>query len=179
MITTKTLLDNKWLAVKELKYPEKNVPGYVFSHEASCGGKKIAILPYRYNEKGECEILLRKEYTPCWDSEHLIISSITGGVIDNDPIKTCIEELEEEAGYRVPPTIIEPLGECFGVKSADTVYYLFTVDLTNIPQGKPTTTDLQEQVSHCYWTADLDDVKQAGDPLVAVLYLRMEVDVQH
>ena len=173
------LLDNKWLKVYNLVIPEKNVPGYVFSHEASCDGKKIAILPYRYKDNGECEVLLRKEYTPCWDTKNLIISSITGGVIDNNPIQTCIEELLEEAGYQVPASIIEPLGTCFGVKSADTVYYLFTVDLTNIKQGKPTTTDLQEQVSHCYWTDNLDDIKQAGDPLVPVLYLRMEVDVQH
>jgi len=173
MKTIETLLDNNWLSVKKITYPERKVPGYVFSHEASCNGHKVAVLPYRYNEKGIRQYLLRNEYTPCWDEEELVISSITGGVIDNDPVKTCVEELEEEAGYRVNPLKLQHLGKCFGVKSADTIYHLFTIDLTDVVQGKPTTTDSQEQESYCYWTEDADIVF-AEDPLVSVMFVRLE-----
>lgn len=177
MLNIKTLHTNKWLSLKEMIWPEKNVPGYVFSHESRCNGQIVAILPYRYTGKGdEIEVLLRKEFTPCWKQDSLVISSITGGVeADLGPARTAVHEIKEEAGYTVAEEELEYLGTSFGAKSSDTVYHLFTIDLTGKEQGKPTTEDPQELHSFCYWTKDLDDIKKAGDPMLSVLYVRMEV----
>lgn len=176
MLKTKVLHDNKWLSLKEMTWPEKNVPGYVFSHEKRCDGKIVSILPYRYINDNDIEILVRKEFTPCWKTDELVISSITGGVEkDLGPAKTAVHELEEEAGYTIDESELEFLGTSFGAKSSDTVYHLYTVDLTGKEQGKPTTEDPQELHSFCYWTTDFNELKKAGDPMLSVLYLRMEV----
>lgn len=194
MKQTTKLFDNRWLSLNQIQFPERNVPGYIFSREESCNGQKVAVLPYRYDKEGDMELLLRKEYTPCW-SEELIVSSITGGVEKNDPFHTVIEELKEEAGFMYlsseePETRIQELGTCFGVKSTDTVFYLYAVNVQDLDQEEPTTTDLQEKESHCFWVKDHNIGKiipEIGDPILAMLLVRFtkllndqeEKDVQH
>lgn len=194
MKETTQLYKNKWLSLNNITFPERNVPGYVFSREESCDGKKVAVLPYRYDEDGEMELLLRKEYTPCW-SEDLVISSITGGVEKEGPFHTVLEELKEEAGFmslaqEEPEARIQELGTCFGVKSTDTVFYLYAVNVQDLDQDEPTTADLQEKESHCFWVKDFNigkTIPEIGDPILAMLLIRFtkllndqeEKDVQH
>lgn len=174
MLTIETLYENKWITLKKASYPEKKVPGHIFSHEASCAGQKIAVLPFRLGSGmlPTQEVLIRYEYTPCWKQEDFSLSSITGGVIDNDPVKTCLEELAEEAGYHVTKDQLIPLGMSFGVKSADTVYHLFAVDLTAIDGGSPTTEDTSEQYNYCKWE-HFNILNTADDPFLTVMAYRL------
>ena len=168
-----TLYENKWLSLKKITDPDNDVDGYIYSHETRSNGKILSILPYRNNKDGKIEYLLRKEVTPSWGDEEKI-SSITGGVEDNDHLTTAQHELKEEGGYSVDKNELSFLGTCFGTKSTDTVYYLYTIDLTDKKQEKATGDGSKlESKAHCFWS---DTIKDAVDPFVYVLYNKLDIN---
>ena len=147
------------------------VNGYEFSHEDRCNGKIIALLPYK-EVVDTIEILLRNEVTPCWGMNH-VISSITGGLETDDPRDTAIHELKEEAGYDADNKQLISLGTSFGTKSTDSVYYLYSINLTNAEQGEATTDGSElEKKANCVW-CPLNKVLDAKDPQVSVMFLRL------
>jgi 8-oxo-dGTP pyrophosphatase MutT (NUDIX family) len=164
------LKDNEWLTLNLLKYPEKDINGYVYSHEKRCGGKIVSIMPYKKTKDG-VEYLLRKEVTPPWHTDKQIISSITGGVEKDDVLETAQHEILEEAGYTVSQKDLVALGTSFGSKSSDTVYYYFTVDVSDLKReiAKGDGSEL-ERKAECVWSKNVD---KAEDPLVYVLYYRV------
>ena len=170
----KTLFDTKWLSIRKMDVP---IPGgtseYIYSHETRCNGKIVSILPFKRTAHGPNEYLLRDEFTPCWSTSENFISSITGGVENDDAFETAMHELKEESGYIVTKKDLVALGTCKGIKSSDTTYYLFAVDLTG-REKKEITGDgtYFESKSKCFWGRARDVVK-AADPLVSVLYLRL------
>lgn len=166
----KTLKKNKWLSLKKMIWPEKDIYGYIYSHEERCQGSIISILPYRFDENGNIEYLIRAEVTPPWNPSVQIYSSITGG-FEGDWRKTAAMELEEEGGYRVLPGEFDYLGYCYGTKSSDTVYYLYTINLTNISSVEANGDGSElEAKAYCFWTKDLDAVM---DPLVFMMMHRL------
>jgi len=170
----KTLCENKWISLKEINIPEMGINGYVFSHETRCNGKIVAILPYRINDKNELEYLIRYEVTPCWGLKQEI-SSITGGVEEDDPIHTAVEEMYQEAGYEILPQELIGLGTSHASKSSDTIYYLFSVDLTGkekIGEAKGDGSNL-EQMAECKW-APPKVISLSKDPQLYVLSRRLE-----
>lgn len=175
MKTIETLKDNDWVSLKIMKYPEKGVHGYVFSHETRCNGKIVSILPYRI-KNSKTEYLLRKEVTPCWDVNKQVISSITGGVEKDDPHTTALHEILEEAGYEVTKKQLITLGTSFGVKSSDTVYYYFSVDLTDMKRevAKGDGSELETQ-AECVWSKDIDG---AVDPLLYTAYYLLQKELK-
>lgn len=167
----KLLKDTPYLQLKELEDEGRGVHGYIYSHEVRCNGKIVAILPYREkNNNGDLEFLLRSEVTPCWGLDEYFISSITGGVEENDVEGSAVNEIKEEAGYDVTIDELEDRGTCFGTKSSDTVYYLFTVDLTG-KEGYEAQGDGSEleAKAECVWR---DDVSEGVDPLLFTLYYK-------
>ncbi|MBS1722447.1 MAG: NUDIX domain-containing protein [Armatimonadetes bacterium] len=134
MSETKTLFDNEWLSLKEMRDPDRGVNGYVFAHETRCKGQVVLVLPFRPNAGG-VEVLLRREVTPCWGMEPCL-SGITGGVEDDDPAEDAVRELSEEAGYTVERADLLYLGTVRGSKAMDTVYHLYAVNLDGKEQGE-------------------------------------------
>lgn len=165
-----TLHENKWLSLKEMKDPENGVHGYVYSHETRCNGEIVAILPYK-RRLGQLHWLLRKEITPCWEMAP-VISSITGGVdIARAVRETAQHELLEEAGYAIGLDRLVALGTCYGTKSSDTTYHLYTADLSNVKRGKAVGDGSElEAMAHCFWSGSIDD---ARDPFVYIMYYRI------
>ena len=168
---TETLCDNEWLSLKNLSYPEKDVGGYVYSHETRCDGKIVSILPFKY-EEGMIQYLLRSEVTPCWEVDKEVVSSITGGFEEKWGIEgTTVHELKEEGGYTIKKEELISLGTCRGSKSSDTIYHLFAVDLTGKKQGKASGDGSKlEAKAHCFWSADLRDCQ---DPIAFVSHYRL------
>jgi len=166
-----TLHDNEWLSLKKLVYPERHVDGYVYSHETRCNGKIISILPFR-REEGIIQYLLRDEVTPCWEIEKSVVSSITGGYEKEKGVKgTVVLELKEEAGYTVKEDELISLGTCRGTKSTDSVYHLFSVDLTGKKQREAKGDgSVLEAKAKCFWSLDLG---QCEDPFAFVSYYRL------
>jgi len=164
--------DKSFLALKKMIDPENGVNGYFFSHESRCEGKIIALLPYRLTSSG-IELLLRNEVTPCWGLNQYI-SSITGGFEGGDPRDTAIMELKEEGGYKADKNELISLGTSFASKSADTVYYLYTINLTDKDRGEATGDGSElEKKAACVW-AETSNVEESKDPQVSVMFLRLQ-----
>jgi 8-oxo-dGTP pyrophosphatase MutT (NUDIX family) len=152
---------DKWLEIKK-----KEVPGftdYSYCREIHCDGKKIVILPYKITGP-DIKFILRHELTPCWNDEKNTISSLTGSVENNNILETAVIELKEEAGYLVSEEKMVYLGHVFGSKSMDTIYHIYTVDLTNVENiGATGDGGFSETISSCFWTKN---VNLSKDPLV-------------
>jgi hypothetical protein len=165
-----TIAETKWLQLKRMVEPEQGVKGYDFVHEIRCNGEIISILPFRMNA-GKKEYLIRHEVTPCWGMEP-VVASITGGCDGDGPLEDARRELEEEAGYSVDKDEIIELGVCRGTKSSDTVYHIFTVDLTGKEKSNSNGDGSElEAKAWCEWVSEFADDLQ--DPMLAVALVRM------
>ena len=168
----KTLFQNKWLSLKEIIAPEKGINGYVYSHETRCQGIIVAILPYR-KTKGKVQVLLKSEVTPCWNSDKPTLSTITGGWEGGDVRDDAIRELLEETGYTVTKKELTNLGTSYASKSSDSIYELFTVDLTDKKRGKALGDGSRlEKDSKSYWMS-MNKIPNCKDPQVSVLAVRL------
>ncbi len=166
----KTLYKNDWLELKEISNPDDGVDSYIYSHESRCDGKIISMLPFRKTDN-DYQFLLRKELTPCW-GEKVVIASITGGYEKKHGIEgTAVLEMMEEAGYEITESDLINLGTCRGTKSTDTMYYLFSVDLTGIKKTGDAKGDGSklEAKAECVWKDDIE----GEDPLTYVSYVRL------
>lgn len=163
------LFKNKWLSLKKMEGPTGE---YVYSHEERCSGHIVSILPHKSTPKGNV-FLVREEYTPPWGIDRLFCSSFTGGVDKGmDPLETARKELFEESGHDMPLESFVPMGTCRGSKSSDTVYHLFSVDVTNSTNTSDTgvSQDANERLAKNKWVAGIP--QDASDPLLYVLYHR-------
>lgn len=168
---SKTLCNNEWVSLKILKDESRKIGGYVYSTEIRCNGNIVSFLPYKFiNNK--LEFLFRCEATPCWDLDKICISSFTGGVDSDDSIeKTVIKELREESGYEIEKKDLIDFGKSYGSKSSDTIYHLFSMDLTNKTQTKELEIESElEKSSYCKWI-DYDDI-YTEDPLAYSILFR-------
>jgi 8-oxo-dGTP pyrophosphatase MutT (NUDIX family) len=170
------LCENPWLELRKMVDPDNGVQGYIYSHEKRCNGKILSILPYSIELDGSMQFLLRKEVTPCWSMDP-IVSSITGGYEGKDMIEDVIRELKEEAGYDAIPSEIISLGTCRGTKSTDTVFHIYSIDLTGKPKSRAVGDGSElEAKAHCFWSKTINE---AEDPLVYVSYTRLMDKVKH
>jgi 8-oxo-dGTP pyrophosphatase MutT (NUDIX family) len=169
------LKENEWVSLHKIVSPEKGINGYVYSHETRCKGNIVVVFPYRINkETHEREFLLRSERTPCWSVDENVVSSLTGGVEEHGTAHTAVMELEEEAGYKVSPEALILLGTSYGTKSCDTIYTIYTTDLTDVARGEPTESELRPDGGRdfCVWGTE-KDVLESKDPMVSVAYLKL------
>ena len=175
---TKTLFENKWVSLREIQSPSHGIMGYVYSHETRCNGHIVSFLPFRKVEKTfttSIEFLVRAECTPCWEMVPTF-SSFTGGIDKGDSPSECvIKELREEAGISVDDERLISLGTSFGVKSCDTLYHLFAVDVSGCKEGNLHIESELEKTSYNKWyTEELFNEKNFMDPFIYVLKGRFD-----
>lgn len=171
-MNTETLCENDWLSLRQIVAPERGVGGYVYSHETRCRGRIVAILPYRDCEDGSREYLLKSEVTPCWGFDQ-VLSAITGGYEGGDIADDAVREMLEETGYTITHDELIPLGESYASKSADTVYTLYSVNLTGREAGEAVGdgSRLESESAAAWATAErLADIR---DPQVSVMFVRL------
>ncbi len=166
---TQMLWANEWVSLMIVRKPEAGVNGYVYSHETRCGGRIVAVLPYREVPGGR-EYLVKREMTPCWFFDR-VRSAVTGGWEGGDIEDDAVHEMLEETGYAVTREELIPLGESFASKSADTVYTLFSVDLTGREPG-PAVGDGTEQPNVSEWIT-ARALAGVMDPQVHVMFGRL------
>ena len=193
MIKREVLYDNEWLSLMKMSCDqEPRIKGYIYSHEKRCDGKIVAYVPYRVVDD-TLELLLRYEATPCWKGKTPVGSSFTGGIDFNmrnlDPVYTMQKELREETGYNVIIDDIISLGTCFGAKSSDTVYYLYTCNLGDYSFGAIEAESELEQTSYTKWISSESFLVSSGfndaekdfffqfleDPILAQCVLRLGI----
>ena len=123
---------NDWVSLNHISSPKDKIYNYVYSTETRCDGKIVAFVPYQKNGDNNLKLLVRCEATPCWNYNDPVPSSFTGAVEKGEtPLEAVIHEIKEEGGYKVESSQVINLGQVFGSKSSDTIYFLFAVDLTN------------------------------------------------
>lgn len=175
-MTDVVLCENKWVSLIE-RTLDGHDP-YVYSHETRCQGRIVALLPYRVKvvkgiwENTEYrEYLVKSEMTPCWTPER-IYSAITGGYEGGDIADDAVKEMLEETGYVIDKDELISLGTSYASKSSDTVYSLFTVDLTDKQPGDANG-DGTEETQQSVWISG-EEIKMIQDPQVSVMYIRLQ-----
>jgi len=128
--------ENKWVQLRQKTYNFGNRVGkYIYSTETGSNAKKIIVLPYRTNPKlGIREYMFVREHNVLFGYTYTVI---TGGVEEKtDDLKKIRAqanlELMEEAGIIGGVEFIKIMTS---VKSIDTKYYLFTIELNNPLSG--------------------------------------------
>lgn len=169
----KTLYKNKWVSLMEVVETDKGVNGYVYSHETRCSGEIIAILPYHHEYIGQYKYLLKNEVTPCWSLEKRL-SAITGGWEGGDIRSDAVRELYEETGYKIEKSELISLGSSYASKSSDTIYSLFSCDLSfKQPVLPPGDGSRIESESEAIWVKP-SRLYEILDPQVSVMYTRLK-----
>jgi 8-oxo-dGTP pyrophosphatase MutT (NUDIX family) len=171
MSKIETLCDNEWLSLRVVREPDLGVNGYVYSHETRCQGRIVAVLPYADFPEGR-RYLIKSEMTPCWSLEQ-VLSAITGGYEGADIIDDAVREMLEETGYDIDRGELIPLGESYASKSADTVYTLFSVDLTGKEQGEARGDGSRVEAESAAVWLTARHLSTIRDPQVSVMYVRL------
>jgi 8-oxo-dGTP pyrophosphatase MutT (NUDIX family) len=170
-VTCQALHENTWVSLMIVRKPDAGVDGYVYSHETRCRGRIVAVLPYREGEHGR-EYLVKSEMTPCWGFDQYR-SAITGGYEGGDIEDDAVREMLEETGYAITRDELIPLGESFASKSSDTVYSLFTVDLTGREAGEATGDGTRVEAESAAVWVHLAELGHMRDPQLHVMFLRI------
>jgi 8-oxo-dGTP pyrophosphatase MutT (NUDIX family) len=104
------------------------------------------------------------------------LSGITGGVEGDRPVEDAVRELQEESGYEADEDEFIYLGTCRGVKSNDTVYHLYAVDVTNKKQGRALGDGSALDNAPVEWHPNAVD---CDDPQAAHAYLKLIYALNH
>lgn len=162
----KVLYSGNWLSIIERD------GWYVFSQETTSKGVVYVLVVDRSREK---PILGRFEICPAHGDKSQTLTSITGGVnIKREPLDVAVEEVYEEAGYRVSPEQVVALGKVNLTKSTDTIGHLYAVDVTGIEQGEaPGDGSFGEIGSYCDWVS-VDEARECKCPVMSTLLLRYQ-----
>lgn len=173
------LYHNEWVSLNKIVDPERGIKGYVFSHETRCQGFIVSILPYRLRIPARGlrpirEYLLKSEITPCWVIDEPVLSTVTGGYEGKSFEEDAVREILEETGYEIKVEELISLGTSYASKSSDTMYALFTVDLTDKIQGEALGDGTRlESEAKTYWVTE-EKILECRDPQASVLFLRLQ-----
>lgn len=145
-VVEKTLLDGvKW----------------VYTKNDWCFSAGVVVLPFRMNENGKMQYLLRMECCPA-HSDELELGAIMGGYDKAEKLSLAghaLAELHEEAGIIAEECHLIPLGTVRPEKSSDTTHYLYAIDVDQegITFGEAIGdgTKIEEEAS-CVWVTEED-----------------------
>lgn len=164
----KELFQNKWLSLRQ-------VENYIYSHESRSAGKLVAVLVIDSTLPGQ--VMGRFEDTPC-HFDGLTLTSITGGVENDDPLTTAVHELKEEAGFDAHPIELVSLGTVMPSKSADTVVYLYLFDALGRQPGQAEGDGSEGEVgAYCKWVTEAEAI-QCKCPLMVTMLARRAVSME-
>ena len=162
----KILYSNKWLQIVERD------GWYVFSKETTSKGVVYILVIDNSKDK---PILGRFEICPAHGDETQILTSITGGVnIKRNPIDVAVEEIYEEAGFKVKKEQLLDLGKVNLTKSTDTIGHLYAVDVENMKRyNAPGDGSFGEIGSYCDWVS-VKEAMSCKCPIFSTLLLRYQ-----
>lgn len=163
MLSYETLFSSKWVDVRQA--PD----GYTYSHSNHGKGQGVAVLVYHPHKN---KFVGRFEITPS-HSPDVKLASLTGGVENNDPLKTAKNELWEEAGIEANILDIVSLGRVFYSKNSDTVVHLYALEYRGeIMTNPPGDGSDGEKTAHVEWITDTE-IMNSSDPLLITMLARL------
>lgn len=156
---------------------ERNSWYYFAQVPGSIGG--VIVLLYCLN--GKNPILGRYEICPA-HGDGMALTAIAGGIEKGDtPLETAVNESYEEGGYRIDPASFVDLGKCQLSTNQDTVVYLFSADVTNLPRfDAPGDGTKGEIDSYCDWVSIKEAIFSKSafmSTLIARLKLKTGIDL--
>jgi len=116
------LTDNKFLNIYEVVDPEHHCKGYQFAERR--GKDSVAFICYNKEDKN---FIINCEFTP---PNGMFMERAFGGSLDKEDKKhvdIVIEEVEEEAGYKVDKEDVKYVGNCFVSTQMNQRCYLYLV----------------------------------------------------
>ena len=116
------ITDNKFVNLYEVTDPDNHCRGYQFAERR--GVDSVAFICY---DKKTKMFLINCEFTP---PTGYFMERAFGGSLDKDgkePIDIVMEEVEEEAGYKVSKEDIEYVGKCFVSTQMNQTCFLYLV----------------------------------------------------
>lgn len=156
----KTLFEHEYVTVKETD------SGYTYYEY----GETVGLLPYRRNS--DKPFLVRKEPVPSWGGG-LFTWAVYGGIGDHGSVvQAALEELKEEAGYKVSRDDLVDVGKVNRGKNSTGVCYLFLVDVTDKKQGKIEGDGSQEEADSLVQWVDENYIAHSDCPILHSLLLK-------
>ncbi|MCT4469741.1 NUDIX hydrolase [Mycoplasma sp. HS2188] len=142
------LFSNEWMSVY------KSQKGFTYCQRKSVDS--IAALLYRHNGD-QYEFMIHYQPLPeikekiSWDQCYP--SPVTGSIEENQlPIECCINEINEEAGYKITAKNIVSSSVAIATTQMNEKVFNFLVDVSGLKQGKITTDgSVFESVSYNKW----------------------------
>ena len=158
------LYSGKWLSVIERD------GWYHFSQEATSKGVVYILL---IDDSRSKPILGRYEVCPAHRNNIPTLTCITGGVhIKREPLDVAIEEIYEEAGYKVFAEQIIDLDKVNLTKSTDTIGHLYAVNVTGLLRVEaPGDGSFGELDSFCDWVS-ITEAINCNCPVMSTLLFR-------
>lgn len=177
-VTHSTLFEDKWLTLKQAHLHATDTK-YTYGHLAVSGGHSVAVLPYKLSAGTDgimdIHIVVIDEIRPQINPEKPQPMSLTGTIEpDKTPEQIAVQEVYEEAGYRITEEDLVPLGTCFESKALDTTIHLFAADITDMEQDlsyEKEAVGLETLAQPVLM--DLLNLSSINDPLVYVMGLRL------
>lgn len=120
------ITDNKFVNLYEVIDPDNHCRGYQFAERR--GVDSVAFICY---DKKTKMFLINYEFTP---PTGFFMERAFGGSLDKvgkDPTDIVIEEVEEEAGYKVSKEDIKYVGKCFVSTQMNQTCFLFLVFISD------------------------------------------------
>lgn len=164
-----SLHKTKWVELMQRTSEEDGT--YIYIREPwLINGQAVSVLPFRINEEGFIEFLLR-----CEMADVPVMGTIKGGcdVEGEFVVETAVRELYEEAGYSTCPSHMIPLGQCRTSKLNTTTMNLFAVDVSELIQSEAVGDgSANEANAYCKWVSEHEAIL-CNDPVVHTSMLRL------
>ena len=141
------LTDNKFLNIYEAIDPDHHCKGYQFAERR--GIDSVAFICYDTNTK---RFLLNCEFTPPTGRFN---ERAFGGSLDKagkEHIDIVIEEVEEEAGYKVNKEDVKYVGNCFVSTQMNQTCFLYLVFVNDSMKTERKPENLVESLATLHWT---------------------------
>ena len=165
------LYKTKYVELRKIVTIQPKIKEYIYLHESRSAGKVVAIVPYR-RVNNTFKFLVRYERTPCWEPG-LTPCAFTGGIDEGEePSYTACRELKEESGIEINERELIYLGTCFGTKSSDTTYYLFSALLNSDNIHRDYHIESTAQIKSGAGWLSLSEAIGYGDPIMHTILMR-------
>jgi len=169
-----TSYKNQYLEIWKINDKAKEIKSHYYLHEKWCGGRQVALLPFRFGKNRRPEYLLIKEMVPAWRTDLTCMAAIIFGVDFYDTNNwTGREELFAKTGfYASHGRRFKFLGSCHGSRRTDTQYDLYAFNVHGLIQElAPGDGTPLGDMATLHWMVD-STIGMAVDPLVYILHYR-------